>query len=64
MRQTGAGFRLEGSAWPDAAPGPKEPVITFVEAKPQPAGKASVWGLPFSGTPLRFDDLGVTRLGG
>ena len=64
LRKTDAGFRLEGSAWPDGAPVPKEPVITFVESKPQPAGKASVWGLPFSGTPLRFDDLGVTRLGG
>jgi len=64
LRKTDAGFRLEGSAWADGSPAPKEPSITFVEAKPQPAGKASVWGLPFSGTPLRFDDLGVTRLGG
>jgi hypothetical protein len=64
LRKTDAGFRLEGSAWADGSPVPKEPSITFVESKPQPAGKASVWGLPFSGTPLRFDDLGVTRVGG
>ena len=27
-----------------------------------PAGKCGVWGLPFSGTPIRFDDLRVTRV--
>lgn len=55
-------FRLEGSVWADGTPAPKDPTITFAESKPQPAGKASVWGMPFSGKPIRFDDLSLTRL--
>jgi hypothetical protein len=26
-----------------------------------PAGRASVWGMPFAGTPIKFVDLVVTR---
>jgi hypothetical protein len=37
-------------------------LVRHTETKLQPAGKAGVWGMPFSGTPIRFDDLKVTRL--
>lgn len=54
--------RVEGRVWLDGSPEPVDPMITFTETKLQPSGKASVWGMPFSGTPVRFDDLKVTRL--
>jgi hypothetical protein len=57
-------FRLEGTAWLAGKEAPKEPLVTFTDAKIPPPGKASVWGLPFSGTPIRFDDLKVIPLGG
>ncbi|MCW5557469.1 MAG: hypothetical protein KIT22_06535, partial [Verrucomicrobiae bacterium] len=63
LRKTGeAAFRLEGTVWPADADAPSAPTVTFDETKVQPAGKASVWGLPFSGTPIRFDDLSVAKL--
>jgi hypothetical protein len=55
-------FILEGAAWPATGTAPDQPLVTFTEAKLQPAGKAGAWGLPFSGTPIRFDDLKVTKL--
>lgn len=54
-------YRVEGRVWVDGSPEPGSPMITFTETKLQPSGKASVWGMPFSGTPVRFDDLKVTR---
>lgn len=54
-----AGVVVEGKAWQ----GQTEPTgwsLKLEEAKIPPAGKAGVWGLPFSGTPIRFDDFKIT----
>lgn len=64
LRKTGdTTFRLEGTVWTADDTAPPMPTLTFDETKVQPGGKASAWGLPFSGTPIQFDDLTVTRLG-
>lgn len=55
-------FTLEGAAWPANGTAPEQPLVTFAETKLQPSGKAGAWGMPFSGTPIRFDDLRVTKL--
>ncbi|HAB18405.1 MAG TPA: hypothetical protein PLX89_06700 [Verrucomicrobiota bacterium] len=57
-------LKIEGNAWSAGGEAPKAPLVSYSDPKPQPAGKASVWGMPFSGTPIRFDDLKVTRIGG
>lgn len=63
LRKTGEStFRLEGTVWAASAEAPTEPLLTFDETRVQPAGKASVWGMPFAGTPIRFDNLAVRRL--
>ena len=59
VRKAGAGVVVEGKAWQ----GETEPTgwsLKLDEAKIPPAGKAGVWGLPFSGTPIRFDDFKIT----
>jgi hypothetical protein len=38
----------------------KEWMISLDEKSPPPAGRPSIWGSPYSGTPIRFDDLMVT----
>ena len=48
---------VQGKAW---AGGGKEPAgwtITATDAAAPPKGRASVWGHPYAGTPIRFDDL-------
>jgi hypothetical protein len=62
VRKSGDGWVIEGRAWASGSPEPEKPLITL-EEKTEPAnGKAGLWGSPFSGTPIRFDDLVVAPL--
>lgn len=56
-------WRVHGKAWPEDQPAPAEPLIRYETAEKPPPGRASVWGSPFSGTPIQFDDLTVNQLG-
>jgi hypothetical protein len=55
-------WNVEGRAWPEDQPEPSEWMISLAEEGELYAGRASVFGFPFSGTPIRFDDLRVTRI--
>lgn len=55
-------FKVEGWAWIQGADAPPAALITLAETQAQPAGKAGAWGMPFAGTPIRFDDLKVAKL--
>lgn len=57
-------WRAEGKVWSDGASEPVEWTISLTDQpkeKPQEPvpGRASIWGSPFSGTPIRFDHLAV-----
>ncbi|TAK92671.1 MAG: hypothetical protein EPO07_19235 [Verrucomicrobia bacterium] len=54
-------WRVQGKAWAQGASEPKEWLVVFEETEAPMAGKASVLGSPFSGTPIYFDDLLVER---
>ena len=54
-------FKVEGKAWKQGDAEPKEWQISRSETAGAPAGRASVWGMPFAGTPIHFDDLIVAR---
>ncbi len=56
----GGKFRIEGKAWPDGKDEPKDWSIGTDIPDAPPAGKATFWCTPYSGTPTRFDDLLVT----
>jgi len=52
---------LQGKIWPRGTDEPKDWTITFDDAdtaKPT-KGRASVWGIPYSGTPIDFDDISI-----
>jgi hypothetical protein len=57
----GGGWKVEGKAWLQGAPEPDKPLISLDEKEEPRAGRASIWGSPFSTTPIRYDDLLVTR---
>jgi len=57
FRRQGAGWIIEGSAWTEGGTAPTEPQIRWEVAIDIAAGRAAIWGSPYSGTPLRFDDL-------
>lgn len=56
-----SGWTLQGKAWKQGAPEPAAWSLTHpVKEEPVP-GRASIWGKPFSETPIRFDDLFVEK---
>ena len=59
----GKGVAVQGKAWQGATE-PSDWSLRFSAPEVPPPGMAGVWGMPFSGTPLRFDDLKVTAAGG
>lgn len=52
-------WKIDGKAWPQGNPEPKNWMVTFDEKEEPVAGRASVIASPFSGTPIAFDDFKV-----
>jgi predicted secreted protein len=55
-------WKIEGKAWQNGSE-PKEWMISAKEKEEPVAGKASLLGCPFAGTPIWFDELRVERCG-
>ncbi|MBU6300445.1 MAG: hypothetical protein KGS60_02740 [Verrucomicrobia bacterium] len=56
------GWSVSGWVWPEAAPAPSQALIDYI-AEPGPLqGKSSLFGTPFSGQPIQFDDVRITAL--
>ena len=62
LRNTGQGaWKIEGKVWPKAGAEPEKWMIAADEKEQPQPGRPSVFGSPFAGTPIRFDDLKVER---
>lgn len=60
IRKTAEGaWRVEGKAWKNGSPEPAAWTVAWDEKETPINGRAAIWGKPFSGTPIRFDDLKV-----
>ena len=55
-------FAIEGKAWKQGTPEPTKWIVTHTETTEPSAGRASMWGNPFAGTPIDFDDLVVSAV--
>ncbi|MDB6174432.1 MAG: hypothetical protein JWL59_3743 [Chthoniobacteraceae bacterium] len=63
VRKTAAGtFLVEGKAWNAEGQEPATWQISFEDKEESAPGRAGIWGSPYSGTPIRFDDISVTPL--
>ncbi|MDB6057839.1 MAG: hypothetical protein JWO95_1683 [Verrucomicrobiales bacterium] len=63
VRMAGAGqWLVEGRAWDGSGKEPEKWDISYNEKTEPTPGRASVAGSPYSGTPIRFDDLAVTAI--
>ncbi len=54
-------FKIEGKAWKQGDAEPKDWQIAHTDKAETPAGRPSLWGNPYAGTPIRYDDLKVER---
>lgn len=50
-----------GKAWAHGSAEPKDWTVKFEDKDDAPKGRASAWGSPYSSTPIRFDDLMVSK---
>jgi hypothetical protein len=57
LTKAGDAWKVTGKAWTQGTPQPSQPMISFDEKIEPSAGRASIWGSPFSTTPIQFDDL-------
>ena len=59
-------FAVEGKAWKQGSTEPEKWTVAYTEksddGKDPTAGRASIWGNPFAGTPIEFDDLVVSAV--
>lgn len=62
VRKQGAVWVIEGKAWPANDPEPAVPSFVIEETAEPTAGRAGIWGSPYAGTPIRFDDLLVAPI--
>lgn len=63
--KTGDGkWKVQAKAWPSASPEPQAWAVEHEAPEAPAAGRASVWGIPFSGKPIRFDALSAGPAGG
>ena len=53
-------WRIEGKAWVQGQAEPDKWLLGVDDTQAPSAGRASVWGAPYAGTPIRFDDLRLT----
>jgi hypothetical protein len=60
MKKAEGRWSVEGKVWPADGAEPAAWQLTHEVSDPPQAGRASVWGIPFAGTPIRFDDLSAT----
>jgi hypothetical protein len=58
--ENGGVWKVEGKAWPQTDPEPADWTISLEEKTEPHPGRTSIWGAPYSGTPIRFDDLLLT----
>ena len=57
LDKTAEGWAVKGLVWPEGEVRPELPLIEFVDDGESISGKASVWGIPYSGKPIQFDAL-------
>ena len=62
VRKNGDTWVIEGRAWAAGSPEPEKALISLDEKTAPSNGKAGIWGSPFSGTSIKFDDLVVAPL--
>jgi hypothetical protein len=56
-------WMVEGKAWKQGTPEPQEWLITLNADEAPPEGRPAVWGNPFAGTAIQFDDLVLAPIG-
>jgi len=63
IKASDATWLVQGKAWIAGSSEPDDWVLTRSQPEQPVSGKPGIWGKPFSGTPIHFDDVRVARVG-
>ena len=63
VRKVGSEWVIEGKVWASGGVEPAGWLISVTTPSEPPGGRPGLWGTPYSGTPIRFDDLLVSPVG-
>ncbi len=55
-------WKVEARAWPDGEKEPDTWQLEWTDSEAPPSGRASLIGAPYSGLPIRFDDLMADKI--
>ena len=55
-------WKVEGKVWSEENPEPSKWMVSLDEKDAPVSGRPSVFGSPFAGTPIQFDDFRVERI--
>jgi hypothetical protein len=55
-------WKIEGKAWKQGTVEPESWAIAVADQNEPAPGRASIWGAPYAGTPIRFDDLLLVKV--
>ncbi len=55
-------WTVSGKAWERGQEEPKDALVKFDDAEKPLSGRASIWGIPYASTVIRFDDLAVRKV--
>jgi hypothetical protein len=64
VKTGGQEWTVRGKAWTEGAAEPAEWQLIAATKEEPINGRASIWGSPFSGRPIRFDQLKIVRAAG
>ena len=54
-------WTITGKVWEDEKIKPTKTTLSFKETKEPRKGKPSIWGSPYSDTPIRYDDIFINK---
>lgn len=62
VRKIADRWKIDGKAWKEGSPEPANWAVSLQELAEPVAGRATIWGAPYSTTPIRYDDLVLRSL--
>jgi hypothetical protein len=62
ITKSGDTWVVQGKAWEHGKDEPKDWAVKFEDKEKPLAGRATLWGIPYSTTPIQFDDIVVKKI--
>jgi len=62
VAKEGSAWKIQAKVWAEGATEPMQWALSVDDAQAPAPGRASLWGNPYSGQPIRYDDLRFTPL--